>query len=813
MQRFMATSEIQVLKNRSVRISRLVRLRYGLLIGLGVAILVLAIWSSGLFSSFRLGLNNVQYTQRETSDQVVIVALDDPSLAEYGRISDWSRTLYADLVNELTADGANVIAFDVLFAEPSENPADDEAFAQAIADARRSEARTRVVMPIAGEGVIATDESYEIQYRDFIQPTTTLSQNVRNFGFVNAIPDTDSLLRGQHLRAKNTATGRYEVPLSVAAYVTSYNVSYAMLEDEGIYRPTEDHIFLIDMEVPVNDEGRMLINFFGNPQIDESFAVYSFKDVVQGNTPDGAFTDKIVLVGMMNATGLTDTYLVPLSLSGESMSGVAVHANVIETLLSEWFLVEQSPRSQAILIIVVAILASVIFTQLSWRLVLLTTPILLAGWFVISILYGNVSFVVMNLFDPVLALIIPMPIALAANVYLESNRRRWIEILLNSAMRISNQHLDRALIVEAVAEDAQQILPIKQLSIWLWDEYEQELQPMFPEVSDTHLKLDNMPLANKMLQLAKRVVASSHTIEEDYWLGIPLRWQEQLLGVIVAEQEKKQLSSVQRQSLSLFILQTSATLANAHLYTETQALSEFKTRMIRMASHDLKNPIGVVYGYIDLLIDDPEFVKKLDETENRYLQIVIQTAQQMNGIVEDILNLERVRAGNIITQPYLLSYVVNAAVERYEMQAEQKTQTLTAKIDSDLPMMIGDEQQLREAINNLVGNAVKYTPEGGHINVELSQKNGKSLIKIQDDGVGIAKESQDRLFQEFYRVRTEATIDIQGTGLGLSLVKSIIEAHKGRVWVESDEGQGSTFFIELPLSTPEQLAKAGIEEM
>lgn len=801
-------TEQQSLQSRSVHISRLTRLRYGLVIGLGVAILVLGIWSSSLFSSFRLRLNNVQYTQREASGDVVLVAIDDASLAEYGRISDWPRGLHADLINALAEDGAKVVAFDVLFAEPSEDPAEDEVLAQAIDNARRTEARTRVVMPIAGDRLIETDEPYAIQYGTFIQPTTTISQNVRNFGYVNAIPNNDGILRGQHLRALNTETGRYEVPLSVAAYVTYFNVSYAMLEDERIYQPTEDHIFLLDMEVPVDEEGRMLINFFGNPQVDDSFAVYSFKDVVQGNTPEGAFNDKIILVGMMDATGLTDTYLVPLSLEGEAMPGVAVHANIVETLLSEWFLTEQDALFQAIMIVLMAMLVSVVFTQLSWRFILLTVIFFIFGWLFGAILYGNLSFTIMNLFDPLLAIMIPMPIALAVNVYLESNRRRWIEILLNSAMRSANQNLDKDLIIETVTTDAEHILSAKQLQMWLWDDYSETLQQVYPATDLPAVKLDTIPATDEMLSTAKRALTSTEPLEKDYWIGIPLRWQDQVLGVIVAKHERRQLSYVQRQAMRLFVLQTTATLANAQLYDETQDLSEFKTRMIRMASHDLKNPIGVIYGYVDLLIDDPKFVEKLDGTERRYLDVVMQTANQMNGIVDDILNLERVRAGNKIVRPYLLYPLLEASVLRYNIQAEQKSQELTAELSKDIPVMIGDEQQLREAINNIVGNAVKYTPEGGKIHINLTRADDKALITVKDNGIGIPKEAQDRLFQEFYRVKTAETAEIQGTGLGLSLVKSIIEAHKGRVWVESEASQGSTFFIELPIPTTEEVEKA-----
>jgi signal transduction histidine kinase len=112
---------------------------------------------------------------------------------------------------------------------------------------------------------------------------------------------------------------------------------------------------------------------------------------------------------------------------------------------------------------------------------------------------------------------------------------------------------------------------------------------------------------------------------------------------------------------------------------------------------------------------------------------------------------------------------------------------------------MGDYRQLFQGITNLIGNAVKYTPENGKIEVRLSKQGNMVRFEVQDNGYGISEDGQKHLFQEFYRVRSAATAHIQGTGLGLSLVKAVIEAHGGKIWVVSKEGVGSTFFVEIPI--------------
>ncbi|MGB1289201.1 MAG: sensor histidine kinase, partial [Aggregatilineales bacterium] len=130
--------------------------------------------------------------------------------------------------------------------------------------------------------------------------------------------------------------------------------------------------------------------------------------------------------------------------------------------------------------------------------------------------------------------------------------------------------------------------------------------------------------------------------------------------------------------------------------------------------------------------------------------------------------------------------------------AVRKQQVYNSDIPEGMIVVRGDFRQLSQVVSNLVGNAIKYTPEEGTVTVRLLVRDKSVRFEVQDTGYGIAKDAQEKLFTEFYRVQTDQTRSIKGTGLGLSLVKSVVDAHRGTVGVESEEGKGSLFFVELP---------------
>lgn len=231
--------------------------------------------------------------------------------------------------------------------------------------------------------------------------------------------------------------------------------------------------------------------------------------------------------------------------------------------------------------------------------------------------------------------------------------------------------------------------------------------------------------------------------------------------------------------------------------TYLKQLDQFRTQMIQMASHDLRNPLGVAMGYLELLTDD---LRPATPMRQQVLNGLENALTRMQNLITDLLEVERIESeAERRREPVALDQLTQAVADELLEQARQKHQTLTVTLAPQLPAISGDTVRLRQALTNLIGNAIKYTPDGGRIEVRLTLNDRWLVIEVQDNGYGIPKESQARLFQRFYRAKAPGTENIGGTGLGLSLVKAVIEQHGGCISVESELGQGSTFHVELPV--------------
>lgn len=230
--------------------------------------------------------------------------------------------------------------------------------------------------------------------------------------------------------------------------------------------------------------------------------------------------------------------------------------------------------------------------------------------------------------------------------------------------------------------------------------------------------------------------------------------------------------------------------------TGLKELEELKTRMIHMMSHDLKNPLTGIIGLSQML------VKKSDGFTTRqkdYLANIASSALRMEDLINNILDLEKASSSGLNTQEIDGEVLFRRLVSEYQTEVKNRAQTLTLEMPGPMPRLLVDEVQFYQALTNLVGNGLKYTPNEGHVAIKVSV-DGKLLnVSVKDDGIGIPADKQDRLFERFYRVRSSETSHIPGTGLGLSLVKAVAEAHGGAVWVESEEKKGSTFHLQAPV--------------
>jgi two-component system phosphate regulon sensor histidine kinase PhoR len=234
--------------------------------------------------------------------------------------------------------------------------------------------------------------------------------------------------------------------------------------------------------------------------------------------------------------------------------------------------------------------------------------------------------------------------------------------------------------------------------------------------------------------------------------------------------------------------------------TRLKELDEMKSEFLSTVSHDLRSPLMFMRGYANMLLT----MSKLDDKQQEYVKKILYGVAQINDLVSDLLDLGRIETGvGLERKPCHLGMILTEAVDGMRAQAITKEITLHVEPIDDPPVVTGDASLLRQAVSNLVDNAIKYTPSGGIVTVGLSVRdNGRgsqAVIRVADTGIGIASEDQSRLFEKFHRVKRRDTLDVSGTGLGLAIVKSIVERHEGKVWVDSELHEGSTFYISLPL--------------
>lgn len=229
--------------------------------------------------------------------------------------------------------------------------------------------------------------------------------------------------------------------------------------------------------------------------------------------------------------------------------------------------------------------------------------------------------------------------------------------------------------------------------------------------------------------------------------------------------------------------------------THIEELARIKSEFVSTVSHDLRTPLTTIQGYVDLL----HRVGPLTGQQQEFISRMQRSLSAITDLLGDLLDIGRIEAGYDLEMVKVEPRpIITEAVAELRPTAEAKQQELQLLLALDLPPLRGNSRRLRQMVSNLVSNAIKYTPPGGHIKVEASEGDEHITISVSDDGLGIPLEDQPYVFDKFFRVDAPETMDIPGTGLGLSIVKSVVEKHGGRVWVESVPDEGSTFTVLLP---------------
>jgi PAS domain S-box-containing protein len=228
------------------------------------------------------------------------------------------------------------------------------------------------------------------------------------------------------------------------------------------------------------------------------------------------------------------------------------------------------------------------------------------------------------------------------------------------------------------------------------------------------------------------------------------------------------------------------------------AVSQAKSEIVSVVSHEFRTPLTSIQGFSELIRDDD-----LSVIEMRDLAADInREAERLNRMINELLDLDRMESGQMTLhlETVDLDSIVRDVVERRRASAPRHT--LRLDVDPDLPRLLADRDKLTQVVVNLLDNAIKYSPDGGDVAVCVRVEGLQACVRIRDQGVGIPPEALDTIFDRYTRVESGAHRRILGTGLGLPIVRQIVELHGGRVWVESELGQGSTFHVELPLAGP-----------
>ena len=230
--------------------------------------------------------------------------------------------------------------------------------------------------------------------------------------------------------------------------------------------------------------------------------------------------------------------------------------------------------------------------------------------------------------------------------------------------------------------------------------------------------------------------------------------------------------------------------------TEFKELDQQKTDAIEAVSNDLKGPLALMQGYSTML----PMVGKLNNRQTEFAEKIAAGVEQMSNLIEDVLDLHRIESavGSNI-QELDMGDIVQNQTEEIKSVAVSRGIQLVCSVAAGIELISGDESMLGRATRHLLDNSLKYTSSGGTVQVNVQMSKSEVEISVADSGVGISRADQDRLFEKFYRVHGQQDADSVGSGLGLSFVKSIVERHGGRVWLESQLGQGSTFYFALPV--------------
>lgn len=416
------------------------------------------------------------------------------------------------------------------------------------------------------------------------------------------------------------------------------------------------------------------------------------------------------------------------------------------------------------------------------------------------------------------ALVIGLLISVLLSFLLSKTMVGPIEKLTAGAKRVAAGDFDSKLPVESTDEIGiltgtfNEMADVLQETLAAVENERDKLDTLFLHMTDGVVAFDHEkhlihsnPAARKMLQ---RELNEACTYDDLFASLYPF---SQILALQRPNYAEGQLVVGER-ILDLYLApfsdqESGGVLIVLHDITEQHRNEERRKEFVANVSHELRTPLTNVRSYAETLRDARDDISQ--KTANNFLDIIINETDRMTNIVQDLLTLSRLDAGNAdlnLTQ-FSFGEAIENVCRSNALAAKNHGQKLTCAPDKNLPLICGDQSRLEQVMMNVIGNAIKYTPDGGHIQVTAGSGNTFVWMEVSDDGIGIPEEDRNRIFERFYRVDKARSRQSGGTGLGLSIAKEIVERHAGRISLAPHEGKGTTIRIELPINAETPLKK------
>lgn len=802
-------------------------IRTTLILLFSIALVVVVTWFVPSLSTVSLKALFRLRGNLQPPDDLVIVAIDDQSLQRVGQWP-WPRSVIADALDKLTQAQARSVGLDIIYAEPSSAEQDH-----------------RLIESIARNGrVVLPAQLYESSSKEtaanptiaWLRPLPELANAARAIGHAHVSPDVDGMARSIQLtKADDQANKLWAFSLEVLRVAEQIRAT-DLMEQPGLLR-------FGAYRIPVNDEAvgsanpgisivrqnEMLINYAGPAG---SFRYYSIADLIAGKIPASAFAGKIVLVGAV-AESMGDSRVVPFMHysyqrreGGQEMPGVEIHANIINTIrsrisfraLPEWLAFVAALgvilcsaltirwfdgwRQIVILSLILLSILPISLFAFSRFLIIPPLPGMLTGFLAVIPLLLNRSLAASRELDVKLAALVSsqkgfltadaQPSGDFINKQLRFDLPQSLAWKLRAVDDLTTRLLARMSFINRILSsmeegvmvtdlDGRIVFANREAAQIFHAEQEELMESGFAQLLSERAAVDQ-----RKLRQAIEDAANGQGSELEFGIAAAApRYYSLLLSTLVANADAAPTNGA------------IGIVALIYDITKRVELDRIKTETLQLVSHELRTPLTSIQGLSDVLI---KFPVAADESREM-LGTIHSEAVRLSETINRYLDLTRLESG---AQPLYLTPVdcnqlIADCVRNLSVFAAERNVRLSTRIESAIPILQADAQLLTQAVNNLLSNAIKYSPPNSEVIISSERDQASIVIRVRDQGLGIPEEAREKIFEKFYRLQRDTASGIVGTGLGLPLVKEIVERHGGQIFVESEVAKGSIFTIRLPI--------------